>query len=456
MNTSNAAAKTAANKVMASTPKLVSCNDLPPGKRAVPNKLQSPVKVVSASSTTDSDFDDIAGPTLGSKRKGHVEINLSVLLRTRMLITASSGGGKSYAMRRLVEQTAPLVQQIIIDPEGEFETLTEKYPFAVFNNRSKVPLCDCSPYALAQELVRKEVSAVVDISEFETEERQRFLARFIQGLLKLEQESWRPVMVFVDEIHLFAPQWGKAESKSHVSDLACRGRKRGYCLVGATNRLSLLYKSVASELQNRLIGQTGLDVDIKRAADELGMGKPQAVSTLSNLEPGNFMVFGPALSKIVERVVIGPVQTTHGIPLGEIKGPTTPTDAVMAEIFKLTENAKSAAADGAVQTELQSHKTDDSGKREEARTQIAEQRLKILAPILALGDDSPDRGAAITRAVEQSGVIRQTIYNWLNSYDPADPIASLAPMRIPRDFVLTEKKKHLRKKVIRLQGKERQ
>jgi len=54
------------------------------------------------------------GPTLGISRAGHVAIDLSILLRTRLLVTASSGGGKSYAVRRILEQTAPLVQQIII------------------------------------------------------------------------------------------------------------------------------------------------------------------------------------------------------------------------------------------------------------------------------------------------------------------------------------------------------
>lgn len=50
-------------------------------------------------------------------------IDLPRLLETRLLIQANSGGGKSWALRRLLEQTTDQVQQIVIDPEGEFASL---------------------------------------------------------------------------------------------------------------------------------------------------------------------------------------------------------------------------------------------------------------------------------------------------------------------------------------------
>ena len=62
---------------------------------------------------------------------GNVSIDLTRLLETRLLIQANSGAGKSWAIRRLIEQTANNVQQIIIDPEGEFSTLREKPSFSV-------------------------------------------------------------------------------------------------------------------------------------------------------------------------------------------------------------------------------------------------------------------------------------------------------------------------------------
>src|SRR5579864_2261785 len=57
------------------------------------------------------------------------KINLAKLIKTRMIIAANSGGGKSYLMRKLMELFFGQVQQIVIDPEGEFSSLREKFGF---------------------------------------------------------------------------------------------------------------------------------------------------------------------------------------------------------------------------------------------------------------------------------------------------------------------------------------
>jgi DNA helicase HerA-like ATPase len=42
-----------------------------------------------------------------------------------------------------------------------------------------------------------------------------------------------------------------------VKGLATRGRKRGFCAVAATQRLSKLHEGRAAECNNKLIGRTG-------------------------------------------------------------------------------------------------------------------------------------------------------------------------------------------------------
>ena len=54
------------------------------------------------------------------EKKENVAIDLKTLIRTRCLISANSGGGKSWIIRRLLEQTHGKVQQIVIDLDGEF------------------------------------------------------------------------------------------------------------------------------------------------------------------------------------------------------------------------------------------------------------------------------------------------------------------------------------------------
>src|SRR5215203_4369037 len=50
-------------------------------------------------------------------------LDLEELLATRLLVQGNSGSGKSHLLRRLLEQSANLVQQVVIDPEGDFVTL---------------------------------------------------------------------------------------------------------------------------------------------------------------------------------------------------------------------------------------------------------------------------------------------------------------------------------------------
>ena len=54
-------------------------------------------------------------------------LDLEELLATRLLVQGNSGSGKSHLLRRLLEQSAPHVQQCIIDPEGDFVTLADRF-----------------------------------------------------------------------------------------------------------------------------------------------------------------------------------------------------------------------------------------------------------------------------------------------------------------------------------------
>ncbi len=267
---------------------------------------------------------------------GGVAIDLPKLLETRLLVQGNSGGGKSWALRRVLEQTAPHVQQLIIDPEGEFASLREKFDYVICAPRGADAVANPSTAAaLARALWESGASAILDIYDLKAHERILFVRRFCEALVNAPKNIWHPTLVVIDEAHMFAPQVGQAESLGAVIDLATRGRKRGLALLAATQRLSKLHKDVAAELLNKMIGRTGLDVDVKRAADELGMTTSDA-RALRELEPGEWFVYGPALSRSVTRTRIGPVATTH--PKTGARGMTAPPPAsakVLARLQKI-------------------------------------------------------------------------------------------------------------------------
>ena len=69
---------------------------------------------------------------MGSQSGGKAAmLDLEELLATRLLVQGNSGSGKSHLLRRLLEQSAPWVQQCVIDPEGDFVTLADRFGHVV-------------------------------------------------------------------------------------------------------------------------------------------------------------------------------------------------------------------------------------------------------------------------------------------------------------------------------------
>lgn len=291
-------------------------------------------------------------PTLGTYVDDDkpVIIDLARLLETRALIQANSGNGKSRALRCLFEQTAGKVQQLIIDHEGEYASLREKFDLVVCAaSGADVAVHPRTAALLARRLLETEVSAVLDVSELKSHERHSFVRLFLESLVEAPKSLRHSVIVALDEAQIYAPEKGQGESEASaaVIDVATRGRKRGLCLVAATQRISMLHKAVAGECKNRLIGGTSLDVDVKRAAFDLGMTPKEALEVLRALEPGHFFAFGPAFHQLQPRkMVTGEVVTTHPkVGHRQMVAPPKPTAAILAMLPKLADLPKEAEAE---------------------------------------------------------------------------------------------------------------
>lgn len=174
-------------------------------------------------------------------------INLSKLIDTRLLIQSNSGGGKSWLIRRILEQSHGKVQQLILDLEGEFSTLREKYDYVLAGKEGDTPATPKSAALLARRLLELNVSAIIDLYELSHQERKQFVRLFLNAMVNAPKSLWHPCLVIIDEAHVFAPQTGQSEAMEAVIDLATRGRKRGYCAVLATQRISKLHKDAVAE-----------------------------------------------------------------------------------------------------------------------------------------------------------------------------------------------------------------
>lgn len=266
-----------------------------------------------------------------------ITINLQKLIESRMLIQATAGGGKSYAIRKLLEETHGKVQQIVLDPEGEFASLREKYDYVLIAKDGDIKPDVKSAPLLARKLLENNVSAIIDLYELKRHERVRFVKDFLESMVNAPKLLWHPCLIILDEAHDYCSEKKKTESSGAVIEMASRGRKRGFCLVLATQRLAKLDKDSASEMGNKLMGYTSLDTDRKRVAEELGFTTKEQVLSLRNLEAGEFYVFGKAISREVRKIKIGKVKTTHAITGQTITVPKPATDKIKKVLAKLSD-----------------------------------------------------------------------------------------------------------------------
>jgi hypothetical protein len=239
-------------------------------------------------------------------------LDLEELLATRLLVQGNSGSGKSHLLRRLLEQSAPWVQQAIIDPEGDFVTLADRFGHLVIDAAEHT---EAALQRAADRVRAHRVSVVLNLEGLDADGQMRHAAAFLGGLFDADRDAWAPMLVVVDEAQLFAPaaagevsDEARRASLGAMANLMSRGRKRGLAGIIATQRLAKLAKNVAAEASNFLMGRTFLDIDMARAADLLGMERRQA-EMFRDLPRGSFVALGPALSRRPLSIRIGEVET---------------------------------------------------------------------------------------------------------------------------------------------------
>ena len=266
------------------------------------------------------------------------DMDLEELLATRLLVQGNSGSGKSHLLRRLLEGSAKWVQQVIVDPEGDFTTLSDRFGHVVVDGGAH---SENELRRLALRIREQRVSVVLTLEGLDVEGQMRAAATFLGTLFDAPREHWYPALVVVDEAQLFAPAVAgevsdevRRLSLGAMTNLMCRGRKRGLAGVIATQRLAKLAKNVAAEASNFLMGRTFLDIDMARAADLLGLERRQA-EQFRDLARGHFIALGPALSRRPLPIRIGDVETQARSASPKLMPmPTVPDEAQRASLFE--------------------------------------------------------------------------------------------------------------------------
>ena len=178
-------------------------------------------------------------------------------LDDRISIVGTSGSGKTYAAKGLVERLLGSGARVaIIDPLGVWWGLRTRadgeapgYPVVVLGGRhADVPLTEGMGAALGRLIARQALACVVDLSELgSSAARRRFMTAFAEALYEANEE---PLHLVLDEADLWAPQRPLPEQTGllgRIEEIVRRGRIRGFIPWLITQRPAVVHKDVLSQ-----------------------------------------------------------------------------------------------------------------------------------------------------------------------------------------------------------------
>src|SRR6478736_10448663 len=143
------------------------------------------------------------GIDMGATSEGtSVHLDIEELLASRLLVQGNSGSGKSHLLRRLLEQSAGLVQQVVIDPEGDFVSLGESFGHVAIDGAA---YGEAEIAAIAARVRAQRASVVLNLEGLEVNAQLCCAGTFLNALFDAPRDLWYPALVVVDEAQLFAP-----------------------------------------------------------------------------------------------------------------------------------------------------------------------------------------------------------------------------------------------------------
>jgi hypothetical protein len=264
------------------------------------------------------------------KLADNLKLPIDVVTQT-IAILAKRRAGKSYTMRRVVEQLVHASQQVVlVDPKGDqwgvrsaADGKAPGLPLVIIGGeRGDVPLETGAGEVVAKLVVEERVSAVLDLSLLRKHEVATFMTAFMETLYRLKaRDAYRtPMMLVIDEADAIAPQKpqkGEERMLGAAEDIVRRGGQRGIGCTLVSQRSAVLNKNVLTQAQIlvalRTIAPQDLDamkawIDVHGTEEE----RRTLMESLPSLPVGDAWFWSPGwptVDGIFKRVHVLPIET---------------------------------------------------------------------------------------------------------------------------------------------------
>ena len=233
------------------------------------------------------------------------------------------GSGKSNTATALMEELITAGQQVVlVDPKGEGWGLKAQgsgssgLDVIVFGEpEGHLPLREGHGETVADFVVSSGRSCVLSLAGLDADAAaRRFVARFAERLftLKKKPENHSPLMLVLEEAHLFVPQrveGAQSDVVSRLQRLVRQGRSMGLGVMLVDQRPASVNKDVLTQIELMICHQLTSPHD-RKAVDawiEANAEPDQAAEfrrSLPTLAPGEAWIWSPAKLKLFERAKI--------------------------------------------------------------------------------------------------------------------------------------------------------
>lgn len=253
-----------------------------------------------------------------------LKLPLSMLMQT-IFLGGNKGAGKTSAMKRLFEAAhaggaqcgviAPLGRwwSLRIAKNGKGRGLRDVFVFG--GKHGDVEVTATSGRAVARTVVTKRIHFVLDVELMRKTDRAQFIGDFLEELwqLKKEEDASHPMVLFIDEAQVVAPQKSTSKEvermREFAADLCREGRNHGIGMVLGAQRSANVDKDLLALVEMLIVMRTIHHLDRKVYqlwVDEKGDKDDDEgawLKRLRRLEKGQAYLYAPELN-VFERVDI--------------------------------------------------------------------------------------------------------------------------------------------------------
>ena len=232
-----------------------------------------------------------------------------------LAILAVKGAGKSNAAAVLAEELFDEgIPWIVIDPKGDWWGIRETVgdsrglPVLVLGGlHGDLPLSPQSGGDVAELIVERNLTCVLDVSAMDDEDRPEFLHGLGLALFELHRRSPSVRHIIVEEAQEIVPEGaGKAmrPTLKAWTRIVCQGRQRGLGITLVSQRSALVSKNVLTQTGSLIVLRTTSPQDrtvIRGWVDFHSVSK-EMVDSLPSLANGEAWIVAPSWLGRVERV----------------------------------------------------------------------------------------------------------------------------------------------------------